>query len=88
MYTTIIHPLRKKLGLTLKEYIILDAVYLISYLEGRKAVPREMAEMFDMTTSNVQYIVNKLIRMGYLQKNRYNRHVSVTEITKIAFFKN
>lgn len=88
MYTTIIHPLRKKLKLKLLEYAVLDAVYFISYLEGKKFISREVAEEFDVQPSKVQYIVNKLIKMGYLQKNKYNKNISVTELTKIAFLKN
>lgn len=88
MYTTIIHPLRKQLKLSVKEYIVLDAVYFVNHLQGKKINAREIAELFDLTKSSVEYSIKKLIKMGYLQKNKYNRNVSVTELIKIAFLKN
>lgn len=88
MYTTIIHPLRKQLKLSVKEYIVLDAVYFVNHLQGKRINAREIAELFDLTKSSVEYSIKKLIKMGYLQKNRYNRNVSVTELIKIAFLKN
>lgn len=87
MYTTIIHQLRKKLGLSVKEYVILDAFYYSSYLQGKKINAREIAELFDFTKSSVEYSIKKLIKLGYLQKTKQNKNISTTEITKIAFLK-
>jgi DNA-binding MarR family transcriptional regulator len=88
MYTTIIHPLRKKLGLSVKEYIILDAFYLNSYLKGKKVNSREIADLFDFTNSSVDYAIKKLIKTGYLQKNKENKIITTTELTKLLFLKN
>lgn len=82
------NPLRKKLGLSIKDYIILDAYYQTSYLDGKKINAREIAELFDFTKSSVEYSIKKLIKSNYLQKNRYNRNITITELTKIAILKN
>jgi DNA-binding MarR family transcriptional regulator len=88
MNTIINHSLRKKLGFSVKEYAILDAFYYSSYFKGKKINAREIAEIFDFTKSSVEYSIKQLIKLGYLQKNRYNRNITVTELTKIAFLKN
>ena len=88
MNSIIVHSLRKKMDLSVKEYMVLDFVYHTSYLLGKKVSMREMAEEFDFKVSNVNYMVENLIKLGYLQKNKYNKNITTTELTKIFFLKN
>ena len=85
MNITIYHPLRKKLGLSIKEYVIIDCIYYQSYLIGKKINSREIAELFDFTKSSVEYFIRKLIYKGYLQKNDFNKNITVTELIKIEY---
>jgi len=88
MNTIFNHSLRKKLGLSLKEYAILDAYYYSSFLQGKKINAREISDLFDFTKSSVEYSINKLIKLGYLQKNKENKIITTTELTKLLFLKN
>lgn len=46
-----------------------------------------MAELFDYTKSSIEYLIKKLIKAGYLQKNKFNRNITATELTKLTFLK-
>lgn len=65
----------------------MDHVYYTSYLKGKKVSIREMAELFDYTKSSIEYLIKKLIKAGYLQKNKFNRNITATELTKLTFLK-
>lgn len=81
MYTTIIHNRRKQMGLKITEYCILDEIYKTSRLNLKKINKQEIADYLDLTKSKVEYTIIKLIKLGYLQKNRYNRNITITDLT-------
>lgn len=82
----VIHHRRKQMKLKINEYCILDEINKTSRLKLNKINKREIAEYLDLTKSSVEYTINKLIKLGYLQKNRYNKNITITDLT-YEFFK-
>jgi len=81
MYTTIVHNRRKQMGLKITEYCILDEIYKTSRLNLKKINKQEIADYLDIPKSRVEYAINKFIKIGYLQKNKYNKNITITDIT-------
>ena len=69
------------MGLKITEYCILDEIYKTSRLNLKKINKQEIADYLDLTKSKVEYTIIKLIKLGYLQKNRYNRNITITDLT-------
>jgi len=69
------------MDLKINEYSILDEIYKTSHLNLKKISKQEIADYLDLTKSKVEYAITKLIKLGYLQKNKYNKNITVTELT-------
>lgn len=73
MYTTIIHPLRKALCLSLTEYIILDMIYHLSHNEKYGgwciASKAQLSEWSDLSLATVKRHITTLYEKDLVTKN-------------------
>jgi len=69
------------MGLKINEYCILDEIYKTSRLNLKKINKQEIADNLELTKSKVEYTITKLIKLGYLQKNNYNKNITITDIS-------
>lgn len=72
MYTTIIHPLRKALKLTLTEYCVLESIRSLSHNNEYGcwcvASKQTIADGLDITRQQIHTIINKLVERGFIEK--------------------
>lgn len=69
-YVTILWDVKKKLGLTISEYCLLDVIHKLSQKNGYcYASKKYLAETIDMSERGVFKLITKLIELGYLEKN-------------------
>lgn len=75
MYTTIIHPIRKALCLSVNEYCVLDAVYRLSqnvkYNGWCIMSKKHLAEDLDLSERSIFDILETLVTKNLIEKNQF-----------------
>jgi len=83
-YTTILHSVRKELGLSLNEYCIADSIYhlsnnpsgtIVGWCYASKA---QLGDNIGITEQAVYPILKKLISLGLVEKNPQTKYLRTT----------
>lgn len=85
IYTTILHPVRKQLGITLNEYCIADVIYHLSH-NGDNPSPgwcfaskQHIAQVLDISKRWVIKSIDSLERTGLIEKTDNGRLLRTTQ---------
>lgn len=85
-YTTINHAARKKLGISLNEYVLCDSIYHLAN-NPTSAVPgwcyaskNTLADNLDLDRSTVIRSINRLIERGLLLRDESTSYLKTTQI--------
>ena len=82
-YTTILYEAKKKLGITLVEYIYLDTIYHLQILNGSAFATSEFyCSLLDITQRQLSRIKASLVERGLLEivPNTNNTKLKITEL--------
>jgi len=73
MYTTIIHPIRKSLCLSIEEYVLLDTIYHLSHNDKYNgwcvATKNYLGDVCDLKRSRTYEIIKTLEKKGLIQRD-------------------
>ena len=94
IYTTIQHPFRKKHGLTINEYTLVDMVYHLSN-NASSDVPGwcfmskiEMGKELSFSKPTVINLTKKMVEKGFIEKHPITRHLRTTAKWQKVYFTN
>lgn len=85
-YTTINHDARKKLGLSMNEYAVVDLIYHLSnnpknenngWCYASKSV---MADMLDIARQNIHNIIKRLLDKKLVEKHKETKYLRTTSL--------
>lgn len=92
VYTTIQHPFRKKHGLTVIEYVLIDMVYLLS-VKPDSDVPgwcymskQTMADEIGISRRTVINLINTNEENGFLERHQITKHLRTTKKWQKVYF--
>lgn len=94
LYTHIYHNFRKENKLTCNEYVICDMVYHLSVnpdakVKGWCFMSREtMADEIGISKQSVINLLNKMIEIGFLEKDEVTKFVKTTKKWNVVYFSN
>src|SRR3989304_6342828 len=75
MYTTIIHPIRKALMLSMNEYAVLDSIYQLSNNKKFKGwcikSKESLAKDLDLSERTIHYMIEGLVKKTLIIKNKH-----------------
>lgn len=84
MYTTIVHPIRKALCLSMNEYAVLDSIYHLSNntkYGGWAVISRQrLADDLDLSKRHIIRMIDTLITKGYVIRDETSKFLRATEI--------
>lgn len=82
-YTNINHLVRKQLGLSMNEYALCDMVYHLSVHPSGTGwcymSKQTMCEEFDLSKRAIQYMIERMIERGLLEKHAGTSHLRTTK---------
>lgn len=83
MYTTIIHPIRKALNLSIREYVILDMIFHLSNNEkyGGWCImsKKKMADITDLSESTIKRILNTLEDKDLIKRDKKTNYIKTKD---------
>lgn len=89
MYTTIIHPLRKALNLSMNEYCVMDTIYQLSnntkYGGWCTKSKERISKDLDLSRRTIVYIINTLINKGLIERNKENDFLKPSDEIRLMF---
>ena len=71
-FTTIHHPVKKKLGISFSTYAVMDSIYHLSHRPNHPwctYTKKDLATFLDITDRTVYSAINEGLRLGLLEKN-------------------
>lgn len=86
-YSTVVYEIRRKLGITMTDYIMLDMVFHLSYDRWCTKSARMMAYDLGVTERGVFKMKERLLRIGYLKKNSKGFLKVTEQFTEVAMNK-
>lgn len=95
-YTTVIHQAREKLGISLAEYCVADIIYHLSGAPKSRelggwcyASKETIGKNLGISRMTVHTIINKLIKLGLLEKDSDTKHLRTTGLwySKVVVYK-
>jgi hypothetical protein len=83
MYTTILHPLRKAMNLSMHEYAVLDCIYHLSNntkFGGWAIITKQrIADDLDLSKQSILNIIDSLIIKGFVIKEPTTKYLRASE---------